>query len=118
MLLKAKTVSISIACPPDQVYRFVSIPENLHKWAAGLGTPDGPMRVEFVAPNLFGVLDHYAYPAPGVAILNPMRVVPNGDGSEVMFTLFQSAEVSDEAFAADADAVANDLRTLKRVLEA
>ena len=53
----------------------------------------------------------------GKSILNPMRVVANGDGCEVMFTLFQLPEMDDEQFARDAEMVKADLKTLKAVME-
>ncbi len=34
-------------------------------------------------------------------VVVPMRVVPNGSGSEVLFTLFQLPDVSDEKCAED-----------------
>lgn len=130
-LLKSKTLSVSIERPPDDVYGFVANPENLPRWATAfcrsvsrsggrwiVETPDGPMGIRFVDPNPYGVLDHYVSPAPGVEILNPMRVVRNGHGSEVTFTLFQPPEMSDEKFAEDVGLVERDLRGLKRVLEA
>lgn len=46
-----------------------------------------------------------------------MRVVANGEGSELMFTLFQLPGMSDEQFGQDAGMVETDLRTLKVVLE-
>jgi len=46
-----------------------------------------------------------------------MRVVPNGSGSEVIFTLFQLAGMSDEKCAEDIRWVEQDLKTLKRILE-
>ncbi len=129
-VLRAKTLSVSIACPPRRVYGFVSNPENLPKWATAfcrsvrkskgewiMETPDGPMRIKFVGANEFGVLDHHVSPAPGLEILNPMRVVLNGSGSEVLFTLFQLPNMSEERFAEDARLVERDLRTLKNVLE-
>ncbi len=129
-VLRSKTLSVSIACPPGHVYGFVSNPENLPKWATAfcrsvrksegewiVETPDGPMRIKFVGQNAFGVLDHYVKPAPGPETLNPMRVVPNGSGSEVIFTLFQLPNMSEEKFAEDARLVERDLRTLKNVLE-
>jgi hypothetical protein len=126
----SRTVSVSIACPPGRVYAFVADPANLPRWATAfvrgarrsesgwvLDTPGGPVGFRFVEPNDLGVLDHHVTPAPGVEILNPMRVVPNGTGSEVIFTLFRLAEATDEAFAEDAAMVERDLRTLKAVLE-
>jgi hypothetical protein len=129
-VLRAKTLSVSIECPPGRAYGFVSNPENLPKWATAfcrsvrksegewiVETPSGPVRIKFVAKNEFGVLDHYVTLEPGVEIMVPMRVVPNGSGSEVVFTLFQWPNMSEEKFTEDAGLVERDLRTLKKVLE-
>jgi hypothetical protein len=75
------------------------------------------MNLRFVEHNDLGVLDHYVSPAPGVEAYVPMRVLPNGSGSEVLFTLFQLPGMSDEKYAEDAGLVTRDLQTLKRVLE-
>lgn len=129
-ILRSKTLSISIERPVGEVYGFVSNPENLPKWARGLGrsvrksdadwivdTPQGPMKVRFVERNDFGVLDHYVSPAPGVEVYVPMRVLPNGSGSEVIFTLFRLPDMSDQKYAEDVGLVERDLRTLKEILE-
>lgn len=70
-----------------------------------------------MAKNEFGILDHFATLPDGQEILNPIRVVPNGAGSEVVFTLFQTAGMSDQRFAEDAGSVEADLRSLKTILE-
>jgi hypothetical protein len=121
---------VSINCHPDKVYGFLSNPENLSKWARGLGksvrklnadwivdTPQGPMKVRFIEKNNFGVLDHYVNPAPGVEVYVPMRVFANGSGSEVIFTLFRLPDMSDEKYAEDVGCVERDLTTLKTILE-
>lgn len=82
-----------------------------------LETPQGPVKIRFAEKNEYGVLDHYVSPAPGVEIYVPMRVVANGSGSEVLFTLFHSPGMSEEAFAEDACMVERDLRGLKSMLE-
>jgi hypothetical protein len=41
----------------------------------------------------------------GIELFIPMRVVKNGDGSEVIFTLFQTPEMSDVQFDDDAKIV-------------
>jgi hypothetical protein len=46
-----------------------------------------------------------------------MRVVPNGTGSTVLFTLFQTEGMSDADYERDAGMVLRDLESLKRVLE-
>ncbi len=128
--MRSKTITVSIERSPADVYAFVSDPGNLPRWAAGLGvsveesgfgwvveTPNGRMGIRFAPWNEFGVLDHYVTTADGAEITVPMRVIPNGAGSEVLFTLFQSPEMSDEEFAEDAGTVEKDLQTLKSVLE-
>lgn len=129
-LPKSRTLSVSIGCRSEQVYAYVSNPENMPAWATAfvrsvrrvgsdwiVETADGPLGIRFVPRNEFGVLDHAVRLASGTEIINPMRVVPNGAGSEVLFTLFQLPGMSDDQFAADAGMVERDLRTLKSVLE-
>jgi uncharacterized protein YndB with AHSA1/START domain len=131
-LLEARHVSVSIDRPPDVVYQFASKPENMPRWAIGLGTsfrphadgswiaeggPVGSATVRFVERNRLGVLDHDVTVGTGETVHNPIRVVPNGAGSEVVFTLFRRAGVSADQFAQDAKAVQKDLDTLKRLLE-
>jgi hypothetical protein len=126
----SRQLSIAIDRSPGAVYEFVSSPENLPRWAAGLGksveragcgwkvrTPQGMMGLRFAPENSFGVLDHYVKPADGAEIYVPMRVVENGAGSEVLFTLFRQPEMTDAEFAADCALVERDLAALKAVLE-
>lgn len=128
---EVRYVSIAIDVPPSEVYAFASEPRNLPRWASGLSdgsiqqvdgewvatAPMGEVRIRFAGLNVFGVLDHDVTLETGATVHNPMRVVPNGAGSEVVFTLFQLPGVSDEAFETDANIVANDLLALKRLLE-
>lgn len=126
----AHTLSITIDCAPDTVCRFVSNPLNLPHWAPGLcravsktgtgwivETPHGPMPLRFVASNALGVLDHYVTTAPGKEVYVPMRVIANGAGSEVLFTLLRLPGMSDADFAVDIATVERDLALLKSVLE-
>lgn len=131
-LLEVRHVGISIARSPADVYAFAAKPENLPKWALGLGAsfrkeggewvadggPVGMVKVRFTPSNTLGVLDHDVVFESGVVVHNPLRVIPNGGGSEMTFTLFRRPGVSDEELEADAAAVAADLATLKRLLEA
>ena len=80
-------------------------------------TPTGWVGICFVPANEFRVLDHVVTLPDGQSILNPMRAVANGDGCELMFTLFQLPEMDDEQFVKDAEMVEADLRTLKAVME-
>lgn len=53
----------------------------------------------------------------GVEVYVPMRVVKNGNGSEVMLTVFQTPEMTDERYAEDIKTVEKDLNHLKTVIE-
>jgi len=87
---------------------YASKVENLPAWAAGV-SPD--MQIRFAKNNYFGILDHWAT-VGGQTFYNPVRVIEDGRGkSEVVFTLRDATE-------ADQAAVAADLATLKRILEA
>lgn len=129
-LQAVRHISVSINRPPNQVYDFASNPENLPKWATGLGgsiknvngewiadAPMGKVKIRFAKRNTFGILDHDVILESGVKIHNPMRVVPNGSGSEVVFILFRQPDTSDEKFSEDAKWVEKDLRILKDLLE-
>ena len=128
--MKSKTLTIFINCNPKKVYEFVSNLENLPKWAKTfcqsveqskgewmIETPQGTVKIKIAPKNEFGILDHTVIPAPGVEVFVPMRVVPNGSGSEVIFTLFQQPDMSDENFSKDQGMVEQDLATLKQVIE-
>jgi len=129
-LLPVRHISVSIRSSPEDVYAFASNIENLPRWASGLGGsiqnaggewiadgPMGPVKVRLAESNELGVLDHDVVLPSGTTVHNPMRVVPNGTGSEVTFTLFRQPEVPPEQFDRDAEWVEKDLRTLKDLLE-
>jgi len=126
----SRTISVSIDRDWREVYDFASIPGNFQRWASGLGRrfeksgeewvaedPDGrTIRIRFSRPNEFGVLDHVVT-LEAIEILIAMRVVPNATGAEVMLTILQLPDMTEERFAADAAAVQRDLAALKRLLE-
>jgi len=117
-LLEVKNISVSIHRPPGDVYAFITNGENVPRWAEGLGTtirrldgewlaesPVGRVRVRFTPPNDLGVADHDVVLESGVTVHNPIRVVPNGPGSTVIFTLLRQPGVSARRFEQDAKAV-------------
>lgn len=124
-------ISIYIARCPSDIYAFASNPENLPRWAAGLARSDvlkdgdewiadapfGRVKIRFAVQNAFFVMDHDVELDSGQVVHNPMRVVPNGGGGEVIFTLIRQSGMSEQEYAADKLAIEADLRTLKGVLE-
>jgi hypothetical protein len=72
----------------------------------------GRVTFTFTPRNDFGVLDHDVTLPSGQTVHNPLRVISDGDQCELVFTLRQRPEMTDEDFARDADAVAKDLATL------
>ncbi|MFJ8863318.1 SRPBCC family protein [Streptomyces sp. NPDC102451] len=124
-------IGIHIDRSADEVYAYASDPSHLPEWAAGLSssveegsdgrwTADSPMGrvvVDFAPRNDFGVLDHHVTLPTGETVHNPVRVIADGTGCEVVFTLRRRPGMSAEEFRRDADAVSADLTTLKRLTE-
>jgi hypothetical protein len=129
---EAHHVSVSIARSPEAVYRFASVIERWPEWAHGIGKsvrpdgqncdwiatgPLGDVRVRFAEQNSYRVLDHDVTLADGRTFNNAFRVIPNGEGSEVVFSVFRQPGASDQAFREDCQAVEKDLYTLKELIE-
>ena len=128
-MYRTHTVSVGIAVDPAKTYAFASDPENLPFWAPGFvksierrgsdwvaRTSLGEARFTFVQRNELGVLDHEVH-LPTGTFHNPMRVIPNGSGSEVLFTVIQLPGISDAQFDIDLDTVRADLNKLRTILE-
>ncbi|CAN7478363.1 SRPBCC family protein [Rhizobium sp. LjRoot30] len=129
--MTARVVHTTIERPWQDVYDFAAQPQNMPLWASGLasgltqqggewladGGPVGTVRVRFAPPNNYGIIDHTVTMENGLLVHNALRVVPNGDGAEVMFTLLRLPGMDDSAFAADAAHVAKDLAALKAIME-
>jgi hypothetical protein len=130
-MMTTRAVSVSICASLEQVYEFAANPANLPKWAPGfvksIGNRDGKWVAEstmgevtfaFAPRNSLGVLDHGVTLPSGESFSNPMRVVANGQGSEVLFTLFRHPPMTEAEFDRDATVVLGDLEKLKAVIEA
>jgi len=128
--VSCRIVHVSIECPPKEVYEYILAVVHFPEWAPCfckslrqsedewlVEAPEGLVKVRFVERNEFGVLDHYVTLESGQEIMMPLRVIPNGRGSEVVFTLFRQPGVTDDMFDRDTEMVESDLRNLKSVLE-
>lgn len=130
MTYAARHISQTTERDPGEVAAFAGDPANLPRWAAGLSagirleggrwitdSPMGVVEVAFCGPVGLGILDHDVTLPDGAVVHNPMRVLRNGEGSEVVFTLYRLPGVVDEDFERDAALVAADLGRLRAQLE-
>lgn len=131
-LMSVQHVSVAVDKPPAEVYAYAANPANLPRWAKGLAnapvelegkdlivqSPMGRVTVRFSERNRHGILDHDVTLPTGETVHNPMRVLPNARGSEVVFSVFRRPGVDDKKFRADTDAVKRDLQALKSLVEA
>ncbi|WP_055692946.1 SRPBCC family protein [Streptomyces prasinopilosus] len=128
---QSRHLGIRIDRTAADVYAYASQPAHLPAWAHGLGdsveridgrwvaesSPMGRVVVAFAPHNEWGVLDHDVTLPSGETFHNPVRVIADGPGSEVVFTLRRQPGTSDAAFERDAAVVAADLARLKEVVE-
>ena len=124
-------VTTTINRPATEVYEYAADPTNLSNWAAGLAhqpvehidgqwvadSPLGRVVVAFVAPNDLGVVDHDVTLPSGETVTNPMRVIANENGCDVMFTVRRRPGMDDAELASDVEAVTKDLATLRSLLD-
>lgn len=126
-MLESTTLSISINRNWYEIYETIWRPEDFPKWASGLSKsaltrkgdawtaegPEGPITITFTDHNAYGVLDHSVTLADGTVIYVPLRIIRNGEGAEVLLTLWRQPNMSDAQYAADAEWVKRDLLALK-----
>jgi len=128
-MLPARTYSVSINREWRGLYDAIWRPEFFTRWASGLAEsdswrdgedwvadgPEGPIRIRFTPRNDYGVMDHFVDTGAGDPVHIPLRVVQNGDGAEVMLTLFRQPGMTDEKFSADAKWINKDLASLREL---
>ncbi|HWI74357.1 MAG TPA: SRPBCC family protein [Baekduia sp.] len=129
LTVRAETRTISIAAPPAAVFTLVADGARLPDWApafASAAEPDGddrwligtgdaqfPIRVRADAEH--GTVDLLR---PADATVGAfMRVIPNGGGSELLFTLLFGDEVEPAAVDAQMTTVEGELATVRALAE-
>ena len=133
--LQSEVVKVTIDKPFEEVTRYVSDPSSAHEWATEFF--GGPLRAvegeEYIAtvPMMGGEVRYRqdvdakrgvvdVYIAPKGADFGPplpVRVVPNGDGADVLWTLARFPGTPDEAWQAGLGSMERELYNLKRLLE-
>jgi hypothetical protein len=132
-MLPSRILTLSIARPFREVYEFVAEPRNFAHWATRLDTgmvqlsetdwlvefPEvGERVIRFSPRNPYGVADYQAFrrgQTPGPA--TPVRLYPNGEGTDLTLTRFQAEGVSQERFESECLWLQSDLARLKSLLE-
>jgi hypothetical protein len=128
--VESRTITVRIDRSLDNVFDFLADPTNWNQWALGLGknirqssngwiadSGGGTARVLFTPRNRFGVVDHTVIRSSGQRVYVPMRLISNGSGCELLFTLFREPQMSDTQFDSDAGFVQSDLNRLKSLME-
>lgn len=126
-LPRAETRSISIEATPDSVFAFVADARNLPRWAPGFASavrPEGDrwivtsgeteLTIAVVADQARGTIDLLAGPELNIGAFS--RVVPNGTGSEYLFTLFFPEGTPPEAVSAQMEAVDGELLAVRELV--
>jgi hypothetical protein len=125
---RCESRSISIAAPPQDVLAVVGDARRLPEWAPNfaravrpdgdgwiIDTGAGDLRVDLrVVPEL-GTVDILRGDPPRGAF---SRVLPNGDGSEYLFTLFFPEGTDPAAVDAQMATVDTELETVRALSEA
>jgi hypothetical protein len=125
MTMQSDTQAITLAASAANVFAFLADPENLPRWAVGFArgirrndqgwivqTAQGEVPVRVQADPARGTIDFHLGVAPGVEAVAYSRVVPNDAGAEYVFTQFQGPDMTDEVFAAQRAALAEELALL------
>lgn len=131
-MLDHQTLSVFIDRDWREVYEAIWRPETLPAWASGLSSgnlrrdgavwtaqgPDGPIHIRFSPHSEYGVMDHVVEADDRLLAQVPMRVFANGAGAQVMIVLFRQPDMSDAAYARDAQWVQRDLAALQAMFDA
>lgn len=125
MSLQSDTQATTIPAPPAEAFAFLADPENLPRWAVGFAravrhdgngwlveTAHGEVPVRVEADPERGTIDFCLGVAPGFEAVAYSRLVPNGDGTEYVFSQFQHPGMPDEVFAGQRAALAEELALL------
>jgi hypothetical protein len=127
---RSETRSVSISAPPEAVLDFLADARNLPRWAPAFAAavrPDGEPDRWLIddGEREFAIAWRVDRELGTVDILRPgdarggayMRVVPNGAGSQYVFTLVFPEGAPEPAVAAQMETVEAELATVRTLVE-
>ncbi|MGH9023086.1 MAG: hypothetical protein ACRDV9_08300 [Acidimicrobiia bacterium] len=133
--MRSDTQTLTINVRPNEVLAFGGEGENLPRWAIGFAKAvrpgqsgwivttgqaeagQGEVQTAISVDEATGTVDFRMRPAPGVEATAYARAVPNGEGTEFLFTQMQQPGVPDDVFERLVAAVGHELVALKALLE-
>jgi hypothetical protein len=92
--LQSKTLTATLPGNPRTTFAWIADPNNLPLWYGALG----PVHIRFVRDDRAHILDLIMELSANVELTAAIRVLPNGDGSEIVLTLVQPRELPDPDF--------------------
>jgi hypothetical protein len=128
LLNHSRTRSISIAADPAEVLAFLADPHNLPRWAPAFArsvterdgqllvdTGEGELPISLSVSPEKGTVDVLSAAEPRVGAFS--RVLPNGDGSEYLFTLLFAPDADETAVQAQLAVVDQELEIVRALCE-
>jgi hypothetical protein len=132
--MRSDTRTISLNTPAEHAFEFLAEPLNLSRWAVGfchsirpgeepgawwVTTSQGEVGLRLRTDRELGIIDFILEPAAGAQSVAYSRVLAAGDGAaEYVFTQFQAPGMPDDVFAAQVEALREELSVLKSILRA
>ncbi len=126
--LRAETRTVSINAPPGSVFELVADPRSLPRWAPAfargvrpdgddwvIDTGEGDLRITVRVSREHGTVDLLVAKNPDRGAFS--RVVPNGGGSEYLFTLFFPDGTDEIAIARQMAIVEGELQAVRTLCE-
>jgi hypothetical protein len=121
---RAVTRSITIAAPPPAVHAYVADARNLPAWAPGFAPrirPDGESWVVTTDGREFNIVVLAEPNSKSVDIVSAgdhsrglfTRVLPNADGSELLFTLLLPPDTAERAIEAQLITLSSELAAVR-----
>ena len=83
-----------------------------------VATASGEISMRYETNESAGTIDFRFSPAAGVDAVAFSRVVPNGHGSEYIFTQFQLDAMPNEVFEGQVRALVEELQVLRALIQA
>lgn len=128
--MNSDTQSITINAAPGKLFEFLTNPENMSRWASSLcqgvrkegdqwllDSKMGQLKLNIVSNKDLGVIDYHITPPLPIKITAYCRIIPNGQGSEFLFTQFQIPFLPATIFEKQKFSLQKELVTLKEIVE-